>query len=195
MHYNKRYILLISLVVALGGFLLGFDSAVICGAIPFMSDYFSLNELQTGWTVSSFIIGVIIGNALSGPLSDRIGRKKILMMTAVLFAVSAIASAVAYEFWFLFIAVYDTGPERETIGYAFSGDGYTWRPGNHIVFTEGKPAWRSTLRTPLCFLPEDKNIFTIFYTAFNSKGFIYNEEPKHHSGFGTVGRIKVKLHE
>ncbi len=104
MDYNKGYIFFISLVVALGGFLLGFDSAVISGAIPFMSDYFVLNELQTGWTVSSFIIGVIVGNAFSGPLSDRMGRKKVLKMTAVFFAISAVTSAIAHEFWFLIIA-------------------------------------------------------------------------------------------
>ncbi len=104
MQYNKTFTILISLVVALGGFLLGFDSAVISGAIPFMSDYFQLNELQTGWTVSCFIIGVIIGNGFSGPLSDRYGRKRVLLATAVFFAISAVTSALANEFWFLVIA-------------------------------------------------------------------------------------------
>ena len=104
MGYNKTITTSISLVVALGGFLLGFDSAVISGAIPFMTTYFGLKELQVGWTVSSFIVGVIVGNGLSGPLSDRFGRKKILLLTAVFFAVSAVSSALAKEFWFLVIA-------------------------------------------------------------------------------------------
>lgn len=93
----------------------------------------------------------------------------------------------------LFIAVYDTGPDRPSIGYAFSRDGYHWPPGDQIFFPKGVPAWRGTLRTPLCFLPEGDNIFTIYYTAFHSQGFIPNEEPRHHSGYGIVGRIKVKL--
>lgn len=102
--YNKRLLLFQSLVVSLGGFLLGFDSAVISGAIPFIGDFFSLRELQIGWTVSSFIVGVVIGNSLSGPLSDHLGRKKVLMITALLFVISAITSAIAHEFWFLIIA-------------------------------------------------------------------------------------------
>jgi sugar porter (SP) family MFS transporter len=104
MGYNKTITTSISLVVALGGFLLGFDSAVISGAIPFMTEYFDLKELQVGWTVSSFIVGVIVGNGFSGPLSDRFGRKKILLITAVFFAISAVSSALAKEFWFLVIA-------------------------------------------------------------------------------------------
>ncbi|MFW6371198.1 MAG: MFS transporter, partial [Bacteroidota bacterium] len=104
MKYNKGFTTSISLVVALGGFLLGFDSAVISGAIPFMTGYFGLTELQTGWTVSSFIVGVIIGNGLSGPISDHLGRKKVLIYTSVFFAVSAVTSALAQEFWFLIIA-------------------------------------------------------------------------------------------
>ncbi len=104
MNYNKGFTTSISLVVALGGFLLGFDSAVISGAIPFMTGHFGLTELQTGWTVSSFIVGVIIGNGLSGPISDQLGRKKVLIFTSVFFAVSAVTSALAQEFWFLIIA-------------------------------------------------------------------------------------------
>jgi len=104
MSYNKRFIYTISFITALGGFLLGFDSAVISGTIPFMKTYFGLSELQTGWTVSCFIIGVVVGNAFSGMFSDKYGRKSVLMVTALLFTLSAVTSAIAQEFWFLVIA-------------------------------------------------------------------------------------------
>ncbi len=104
MDYNRGFTNLIAMVVAIGGFLLGFDSAVISGAIPFITDFFLLNELQTGWAVSCLILGSIAGNSLAGPLSDEWGRRKILMITAVLFLISAISSALANTFWFFIVA-------------------------------------------------------------------------------------------
>lgn len=104
MEYNRGFTNLIAMVVAIGGFLLGFDSAVISGAIPFITDFFALNELQTGWAVSCLILGSIAGNSLAGPLSDEWGRRKILMITAVLFLISAISSALANTFWFFIVA-------------------------------------------------------------------------------------------
>ena len=100
MSYNKRYTVLTSLIVALGGFLLGFDSAVISGAVPFIQDYFILNEIQLGWSVSCLILGAMLGNSVAGPLSDRYGRKRILILTSILFTVSAISSALATNFVF-----------------------------------------------------------------------------------------------
>ncbi len=93
-----------------------------------------------------------------------------------------------------YLAIFDTGPENESIGYSFSKDGYNWEKGAYINFPENKPSWRGTLRTPLCFIHENDSIYKIYYTAFNSKGFKHNEEPKHHSGYGTIGLIKVELH-
>lgn len=104
MKYNKRYTVLTALIVALGGFLLGFDSAVISGAVPFIKEYFVLNEMQLGWSVSCLILGAMLGNSVAGPLSDRFGRKRILILTALLFTVSAIGSALATDFAFFIFA-------------------------------------------------------------------------------------------
>ena len=104
METKKLYTVLISLVVALGGFLLGFDSAVISGAVPFIKDYFSLNDFQLGWAVSCLIFGAMAGNSVAGPVSDFLGRKIVLIITAVFFTVSAVSSAVARDFWFFIFA-------------------------------------------------------------------------------------------
>jgi len=104
MKYNRRYTVLTALIVALGGFLLGFDSAVISGAVPFIKSYFVLNDIQLGWSVSCLILGAMVGNAFAGPVSDRIGRKSTLIITSVLFTISAITSALAFNFWFFILA-------------------------------------------------------------------------------------------
>jgi len=94
---RQTYTILISLIVALGGFLMGFDSAVISGATPFYRETFGLDSgsLLIGFSVSSLILGAIIGNISAGKLADRYGRRQILMLTAVLFASSAILSAMS----------------------------------------------------------------------------------------------------
>ena len=92
----------IALIVAVGGFLLGFDATVISGAVPFIKKYFALTgtsgDLKLGWAVSCLGWGALGGNALAGFLSDAYGRKKILMLTAVLFTVSALLSALTSDF-------------------------------------------------------------------------------------------------
>ena len=95
MKVNFRYLLTISLVTALGGLLFGFDISVISGTIPFIQEVFGLNETMKGWVVSSALIGCIIGASFSGRLGDKFGRKKVLLVTSILFAVSAIGSGVA----------------------------------------------------------------------------------------------------
>ncbi len=96
---NKVYSVFISLIVALGGFLLGFDSAVISGATPFYRETFGLNSgfMLIGFSVSSLILGAIMGNIIAGRLADRFGRRKVLMFTAMLFTISAISTALAYN--------------------------------------------------------------------------------------------------
>lgn len=96
---KKTYTVFISLIVALGGFLLGFDSAVISGATPFYRETFGLNSgsMLIGFSVSSLILGAILGNIMAGSLADRFGRRKILMVTAMLFTISAIATALAFD--------------------------------------------------------------------------------------------------
>ncbi len=96
---KKTYTIFISLVVALGGFLLGFDSAVISGATPFYRGTFGLDSgsMLIGFSVSSLILGAIGGNIIAGRLADRFGRRNILKLTAVLFAASAIITALSFN--------------------------------------------------------------------------------------------------
>jgi SP family arabinose:H+ symporter-like MFS transporter len=89
------YVILISVVAALGGLLFGFDTAVISGTINFIQPYFGLSEAGLGWTVSSLLFGCIIGVFLSGKAGDRYGRKRMLMLSAILFFVSAVSSALS----------------------------------------------------------------------------------------------------
>ncbi len=97
MKSRKLYAVLIALIVALGGFLLGFDSAVISGATPFYKGTFILDtgSWLIGFSVGAIILGAIIGNISAGPLADRFGRKKILMVTAILFFSGAFFTATA----------------------------------------------------------------------------------------------------
>ncbi len=97
--HSGAYSILISLIVAIGGFLLGFDSSVISGATPFYKRVFELAEgsLLIGLSVSSIIAGAVIGNLFAGLLADRFGRKKVLLVTALLFGVCAVGCALAHE--------------------------------------------------------------------------------------------------
>jgi len=98
------YIIRISLFVALGGFLMGFDASVISGVIKFIESQFSLSKIELGWAVSSLTLTSTLAMMVAGPLSDRFGRRIILRYAAVLYAVSAIASAFAPTFWVLVVA-------------------------------------------------------------------------------------------
>ena len=101
---NKSYTILISLIVALGGFLLGFDSAVISGAITGIRTYFEMSDWQLGFAVGCVIFGAMAGNLLAGPLSDKYGRRKLLIITAILFTISATWSAMATNYISFIIA-------------------------------------------------------------------------------------------
>jgi len=101
---STRHLTTTSLIVALGGFLMGFDVSVISGVVRFVEDEFALGPLQLGWVVSSLSLTAAAGMLASGPLSDRLGRRPVLQIAAVLFAVSAIASAVAPGYISLVIA-------------------------------------------------------------------------------------------
>ena len=92
---NIGYVAFLSLVAALGGFLFGYDTAVISGTISRVTAQFDLNTLQSGWYVGSALIGSIIGVMAAGAMSDRIGRKKTMLLSAVLFSVSAIGCALS----------------------------------------------------------------------------------------------------
>ncbi len=101
--YNLRYVLMISSIGALGGLLFGYDWVVIGGAKPFFEKYFQLNsEALVGWANSCALLGCLIGSLISGAVSDRYGRKKGLLLSAVLFAVSSVLTGTAALFsWFV----------------------------------------------------------------------------------------------
>lgn len=91
----KPYLLLVAFVAAIGGFLFGFDTSVISGAIVSITPKFGLNEFQEGWAVASILIGCMIGAVLCGKPSDIWGRKKTLMLTALIFLVSSVGCALS----------------------------------------------------------------------------------------------------
>ena len=93
--YNKPYIFGISFISALGGYLFGFDFAVISGALPFLQKQFGLNETWEGFATGSLAIGAMIGCLIAGAVSDKYGRKKALLLSAAIFAVSSLAMAVS----------------------------------------------------------------------------------------------------
>ena len=95
---NIGYIIFLSVVAALGGFLFGYDTAVISGTIAQVSQQFGLNTLQAGWYVGCALIGSIGGVACAGILSDRGGRKNTMILSAILFSASAIGCALASSF-------------------------------------------------------------------------------------------------
>lgn len=91
---NLKFVFFVSAIAALGGLLFGYDTAVIAGAIGFLETKFQLSPAMTGWAASSAIWGCVFGAMGAGYVSDRFGRKKTLIVTAILFAVSAIGSAI-----------------------------------------------------------------------------------------------------
>src|SRR5437868_2110110 len=97
--YNKGYIWMISLVAALGGLLFGYDWVVIGGAKPFYEKFFHLtNPEQQGWAMSCALIGCLLGALLSAAMSERFGRKRLLILCACVFAISSIGTAGANTF-------------------------------------------------------------------------------------------------
>lgn len=101
---NNRYLILIALVAAMGGFLFGYDWVVIGGAKAFYEIYFSIGSLPwlQGWAMASAILGCLIGVTVSGSLTDKYGRKKMFFFAASIFMVSAIGTgAVNTLNWFI----------------------------------------------------------------------------------------------
>ncbi len=98
MKHSTRFTTKVALIVALGGFLMGFDASVISGVVGFIETEFDLTKIELGFSVSSLALTATLAMMLAGPLSDRIGRRPVLKIAAVLFALSALASAIAPNF-------------------------------------------------------------------------------------------------
>ncbi len=92
---NNSYLLFIALTAALGGFLFGYDTAVISGTISFVKAKFALDAVMEGWFVSSALVGCIAGVSIAGELSDRLGRKWALIASGLLFSISALGCAIS----------------------------------------------------------------------------------------------------
>lgn len=101
---QTAYLALVCLVASLGGLLFGFDTAVISGTVEAVKQQYALTELWEGWFTSSALVGCILGAAVSGIVSDRFGRRPVLIMAGVLFLVSAIYSAIPRSFLVLVLA-------------------------------------------------------------------------------------------
>lgn len=89
------YVLFISSVAAIGGFLFGFDSGVINGTVTALGHAFNSNNVTTGFNVASVLLGCAVGALMAGPISDHYGRKPIMVITAIIFAISAYGSGMA----------------------------------------------------------------------------------------------------
>lgn len=101
---NLRYVSFLAVVAALGGFLFGYDTAVISGTISRVTAQFGLDTIESGWYVGCALVGSIIGALFGGVLSDGLGRKHTMLIAALLFVASAIGCAVAPSFTFLVAA-------------------------------------------------------------------------------------------
>jgi sugar porter (SP) family MFS transporter len=98
-HYNLGYVWLICSVAALGGLLFGWDWVVVGGAKPFFQRFFNLtSEAQIGWANSCALVGCLVGALLAGAMSDRFGRKRLLIVAALMFAVTSIGNGLAQNF-------------------------------------------------------------------------------------------------
>lgn len=95
---NMSYMIFLSVVAAIGGFLFGYDTAVISGTISQVTELFGLDTMQQGWYVGCALVGSITGVAFAGILSDSIGRKPTMVLSAVLFSASAMGCAFSMTF-------------------------------------------------------------------------------------------------
>jgi SP family sugar:H+ symporter-like MFS transporter len=93
--HSLLYVIFISGVAAIGGFLFGFDSGVINGTVSALGKTFNSSSVATGFNVASVLLGCALGALAAGPLADKFGRRSIMIITAVIFAISAFGSGIA----------------------------------------------------------------------------------------------------
>ena len=96
---NTSYVILIAGAAALGGFLFGFDTAVINGAVGALQRAFNASSAMTGFAVSSALLGSALGAFIAGPIADRLGRTKTMIIASVMFTLSAIGSGAPFGIW------------------------------------------------------------------------------------------------
>ena len=98
-NFRMGYLWMICLVAAMGGLLFGYDWVVIGGAKPFYEPYFGITEnaFAQGFAMSSALMGCLLGAAVSGVLTDRYGRKRLLILSAILFSASGIGTGLAFD--------------------------------------------------------------------------------------------------
>lgn len=151
--------LFVAIVVSLGGFLFGFDAGIISGVMAYAGPEFNLSDFQNGWVVSSPSFAAMLAMLVSGRLSDIIGRKKILIIVALLYAISAVFSAFAWSYEVLYIA-------RMIGGFAF---------GAALVLA---PTYIAEISTPesrgKLVSVQQLNIVLGFFAAFLSN-YYFNE--------------------
>ena len=103
-HINLRYVTLLAAAASMGGLLFGFDIAIITGAGPFLMRHFDLDDLSLGWAFSSLLFGCILGSVLAGRLTDRLGRRRMMLWVALLFALTSVGTAAAATFTLFIVA-------------------------------------------------------------------------------------------
>ena len=99
----KSNVLLISIIAATGGLLFGFDTGVISGALPFLKQHWQLSDATLEWVTTSVLIGAVLGAVTSGKLSDSLGRKRMIIVNAVIFGAGALGCAFATSVTMLII--------------------------------------------------------------------------------------------
>ena len=99
---SKWYVYKATLVAAVGGLLFGYDTAVVAGAIGFIQKRYDLSATMVGWIASCALVGCMVGAMFAGKLSDKIGRKKVLILSGILFGVSSAGIAMPMDLnWFV----------------------------------------------------------------------------------------------
>ncbi len=137
--YNMTFLWMICLVAAMGGLLFGYDWVVIGGAKPFFISHFGLEESTNlvGWAMSSALVGCMIGAVMSGMMSDRFGRKRLLILAGLLFTASAVGTAMAGSFRaFVWLTPKECSEDIPLMSFtvAISSVNTVGRPASSIAF-------------------------------------------------------------